>query len=77
MEDSRHFFISCTLFSQHREALFETIETILHEKNLCLMATTNLDKIILYGHPLLDKSDNHNILVATLEYITKTQRFAK
>ena len=41
------------------------------------MATTNLDEIILYGHPLLDKSDNHNILVATLEYITKTQRFAK
>ena len=41
------------------------------------MATTNPDEIILYGHPLLDKSNNHNILAATLEYITKTQRFAK
>ena len=40
------------------------------------MATTNLDKIILYGHPALDKSNNHNILAASLEYITKTQRFA-
>ena len=76
VEDSRHFLISCTLFSRHREALFETIETILHENNLCLMATTNPDEIILYGHPLLDKSNNHNILAATLEYITKTQRFA-
>ena len=77
VEDSRHFLISCTLFSRHREALFETIETILHENNLCLMATPNQDKIMLYGHPLLDKSENRNILAATLEYITKTQRFAK
>ena len=41
------------------------------------MATPNQDKIMLYGHPLLDKSENRNILAATLEYITKTQRFAK
>ena len=39
--------------------------------------TPNQDKIMLYGHPLLDKSENRNILAATLEYITKTQRFAK
>ena len=77
VEDSRHFLISCTLFNCHREALFETIETILHEKNLCLMTTTKPEEIILYGHPLLNKSENHNILAATLEYITKTQRFAK
>ena len=77
VEDSHHFLISCTLFNCHREALFETIETILHEKNLCLMTTTKPEEIILYGHPLLNKSENHNILAATLEYITKTQRFAK
>jgi len=61
VEDSRHFLISCTLFSCHREALFERIETILHEKNLCLMTTTKPEEIILYGHPLLNKSENHNI----------------
>ena len=41
------------------------------------MAIPNPDEIILYGHPQLDKSDNRNILAASLELITKTQRFAK
>ena len=41
------------------------------------MTTTKPEEIILYGHPLLNKSENHNILAATLEYNTKTQKFAK
>ena len=29
------------------------------------MTTTKPEEIILYGHPLLNKSENHNILAAT------------
>ena len=64
VKECGHFLISCTVFSCHREALFETVETILHEDYLYLMTTTNPDEIILYGHPLLKNFDNRKILAS-------------
>ena len=34
-------------------------------------------ELLLYGHPSLVKSDNRDILVATLNFIEGNNRFAK
>ena len=34
-------------------------------------------ELLLYGHSSLNESENKKILIATLEYIYKTKRFAK
>ena len=78
VEDNHHFLISCPRYSIHRGALFDTIETILHRKNLCLfLGITNFANLLLYGHSKLNEIENGNILLATLEYIAMTKRFAK
>ena len=77
MEDTRHFLISCSNFSTYRDKLFANIEIILHRNNLCLMTVENVVELLIYGHSSLKDSDNANILLATIDYITETKRFAK
>ena len=77
VEDTRHFLISCSNFSTYRDKLFANIEIILHRNNLCLMTVENVVELLIYGHPSLKDSDNANILLATIDYITETKRFAK
>ena len=62
------------LETHHRD----TIETILHRNNHCIfLGITNFAKLLLYGHSNLNEIENGNILLATLEYIAMTKRFAK
>ena len=68
VEDNRHY---CT----HRDVLFETVEIILHRNDLCLFGIDDLVKLLLYGHPTLNNTDNRDLLLATLEYIVRTKRF--
>ena len=75
VENTHHFLVTCPFFSSHRVKLFTSIEVILHRKNICLMTINDLVKLLLYGHPSLDNSENGSILLATLEYIIKTKRF--
>ena len=74
IEDTHHFFITCPFYTSHRDVLFSCVETILQKHDITV---TNLVQILLYGHPSLNDSENKNILIATLEYITKTKRFAR
>ena len=74
VEDTHHFLMSCPFYTSHRVTLFSCVEPILQNHNI---TATNLVNILLYGHPSLNDSENKVILNSTLDYITKTKRFAK
>ena len=74
VEDTHHFLITCPFYNRHRNVLFSHVESILHKHDL---GVTNFVKVLLYGHPSLDVTENGNILLATLEFIDKTKRFEK
>ena len=74
VEDTRHFLLVCPFYATHREALFASVETILQKCNVTIPISVEL---LLYGHPSLPQSENKNVLLASLEFISKTNRFAK
>ena len=74
VEDTHHFLIICPFYNRHRNALFAHVEPILQKHDLVI---TNFVKILLYGHPSLNVTENGTILLATLEFIDKTKRFEK
>ena len=74
IEDTRYFLTSCTSYITHREILIACVESILIKYDLNV---TNFVDLLLYGHSSLSDTENANILLATLEFITKTKRFAK
>ena len=77
VENTHHFLVTCPFFSTHRDKLFTSVETTLHRKDICLMTVNDFVELLLYGHPSLDDSENGSILIATLEFITNSKRFAK
>ena len=74
VEDTPHFLITCPFYSTHRKVMFTSVETLLQKHDLSF---TNSVEVLLYGHPLLNASENGLILLATLEFITKTEQFEK
>ena len=74
VEDTKHFLITCPFYTTHRNVLFAKVENILQGHNLTV---TNFSELLLYGHPSLNESENRIIILATLEFINKTQRFSK
>ena len=74
VEDTHHFLLCCPFYTTHRNVLLARVETILQNNELNV---TSFVQLLLYGHPSLDKSDNRDILLATLDFIDKTNRFAK
>ena len=74
VEDTKHFLITCPFYTTHRNVLFAKVENILQSHNLTV---TNFSELLLYGHPSLNESENRIIILATLEFINKTQRFSK
>ena len=73
VEDTYHFLIKCPFYTSHRDVLFAYLETILRNHDI---AVENFVELLLYGHSSLNESENKNILLATLDFITKTKRFA-
>ena len=74
VEDTHHFLIACPFYTSHRDVLFASVETILQKHDINV---ENFVELLLYGHSSLNESENKKILIATLEYIYKTKRFAK
>ena len=74
VEDTHHFLIACPFYKRHRKVLFEHVESLQQKHDL---GVTNFVEVLLYGHPLLNVSENGTILLATLEFIDKTKRFEK
>ena len=65
--------IKCPFYTSHRVVLFAYVETILRKHDITV---ENFVKLLLYGHSSLNESENKNILLATLDFINKTKRFA-
>ena len=72
IEDTKHFFLICPIFTVQRQALEENVEGILRIKNLPFVKSTEL---YLYGHPLLNANVNKLILTETVSFIQATKRF--
>ena len=75
VEDTKHFLISCPLYANHRAALVNGVNDILQKNNLAFLQ--NEIELYLYGHPLLIDPYNKEILLCTIRYIRKTNRFSK
>ena len=75
VEDIQHYLLSCPFFTTHRISLTTRISEILIKNNLDIPCDSI--ELYLYGHSSLSKSDNSEILKATLKYIKSTNRFAK
>ena len=73
IEDSDHFFLVCPFYNSIRTVLQTKVNGILFRNDINLILTT---EIFLYGHKPLSANDNHDLLLATIEFIVKSNRFA-
>ena len=65
VEDCKHFFLDCSLYTSARKKLSE---------DLSVIGSLNID-ILLYGDPYLSLKENSSIFVAVHKYIDNTGRF--
>ena len=72
-EDSFHFVLECSIFAEERLALQNLVQIILEKYDL-LHCLQNLETY-LYGHNEITELDNRNIILATIEFVSKTNRF--
>ena len=73
IEDCDHFFLVCPFYNSIRTVLQTKVNGILLKNDINLVLTTD---VFLYGHKPLSTKDNHDLLLATLEFIVKSNRFA-
>ena len=73
IEDCDHFFLVCPFYNSHRVVLRTKVNAILLKNGNNLVLTS---EIYLYGYKSLPDNDNHDLLLATLEFIEKSNRFA-
>jgi hypothetical protein len=73
-ENTSHFLFHCPFYASHRAKLASSIMTVLIPYNLNHLA--NSEKLYLYGDDSLPFEDNKKIILATIEYIKNTNRFA-
>ncbi len=67
------FFLVCPFYNSHRIVLRTNVNAILLKNGINLVLTSD---IYLYGHESLSDNDNHDLLLETLEFIVKSNRFA-
>ena len=77
-ETITYFFCRCSLFSEQRIVLVDTVSEILARKNLFLntLDIKDLVKIYLYGSCKFTVSENRYIFIATIKFITDSNRFS-
>ena len=72
VEDTDHCFLYCPFYNTHRGELRAKVSSILTRNDIdCNISS----KLYLYGHDSLSFQDNRDILLATLEFIVKSNRF--
>ena len=64
----------CPFYNSHRTVLQAKVNEILFNNGIINLVLTS--EIYLYGHKPLSVNDNHDLLLATLEFIVKSNRFA-
>ena len=73
VEDCDHFFLVCPFYNSHRIVLRTKVNAILLNNDINHVLTT---EIYLYGHGSLPDGDNRDVLLATIEFIVKSNRFS-
>ena len=74
IESTDHFFNSCSLYNEQRLQLMSKVNVVLRRNNLVIDSRT---KLLLYGHPQLNDTDNKLILTYSLEYLNSSKRFTE
>ena len=69
-----HFLLHCPMFDDHREALKDIVEPIVHGLSN-ISDESSMSNISLYGSKALNPAQNKEILNATLVYAQSTGRF--
>ena len=72
-EDCKHFFLICPFYNSIRIVLKTKVNAILLKNNINCPLTNN---IYLYGNESLSENDDRKLLLATLEFIVNSNRFA-
>ena len=73
-EDTTHYLLHCHSFSRYRIDLMNSVNSV-HDNFESLSDSSKRD-ILLYGDSRLDINKNKYILMATINYIRKTERFS-
>ena len=71
-EDTSHFLLHCSSYSQIRSKLFDTVRSILNKYNLTDLL--NDSQVLLYGHSQVAQNDNRSIILATADFVMETKR---
>ena len=71
-ENTDHFFHLCPFYDSHRTVLRSKVDAVLARNDISLLISSTL---YLYGHDSLSYQDNHEIIMATLEFILSSNRF--
>ena len=72
VEDCGHFFLVCPYYNSNRTVLAMNVNAILLRNGINLVLTS---VIYLYGYESFPDNDNHDLLLATLEFIENSNRF--
>ena len=72
-ETTAHFLLICPFFTVQRNEFIGIVTEIL--ENFTDLTIKNQVDLLLYGYSALNKSQNCDILNATLRYIKMTRRF--
>ena len=73
VEDCDHFFLVCPFYNSHRIVLRTKVNAILLNNDIDQVLTT---EIYLYGHGSLSDGAIRDILLTTIEFIAKSNRFS-
>ena len=74
IETTEHFLMHCSDHSNERLAMFNTLLQL--DVNLLPLNPGILFTILLFGHSKFSKTQNHDILSATVKFICDTGRFS-
>ena len=75
-ENTDHFFLKCSNFSNQRVILLESVNNIILDHNHNMHIAFVNYRFFLYGHHLLSLSDNKTLLQASIKFIKDSKRFS-
>ena len=73
IENSCHYFLYCSLYTNERPALLNVIQGI--DNSILELGDFHIVEVLLYGRKLVDISSNTNILNATIGFLLETKTF--
>ena len=73
VESTEHFFLCCLNFNQQRQILLNSLNNL--GINIATYHNKDLVNLLLYGNSNFDDLKNHRVLLATISFLTSSNRF--